>query len=86
MTMTGGWRKKNKAALLRKLEKGVEPITCNVNEAVINIAGMAMIQKTKISGLTIGELAKQLFFLSGFCFTNIHDSQGCWGKRRLLFL
>ena len=63
-TMTGGLRKTNKVALLHKLEKGVESITSNLDDAVIIIDGMALVQTAKTSGLTFGELAKQLLTTS----------------------
>ena len=45
--MTGSLRKTNNVALLRKLEKGVESIISNVDEAVFIADGMAVFKKHK---------------------------------------
>jgi len=59
--LTGGLRKTNKAALLHKLEKGVDPVERDTLTSVSTIIdGMAMVQKAKTTGLTYEALAKQL--------------------------
>lgn len=62
--MTGGLRKTIKLinqTRLRKLEKGRELITSNLNEAVTIINDMTMVQKSNISEFTFVRLAQQLF-------------------------
>lgn len=54
-------RKTKKVLFTLKLEKRFGPITSNVDETVTIIDGMTMIQKTKKSGLTLSQLANQLF-------------------------
>ena len=42
-TLTGGLRKTNKAALMHRLEKGIEPVVETIESAATIIDGMAMI-------------------------------------------
>ena len=60
-TITSSLRKTKKLPFTHKLEKRFGPITINVDETVTIIDGMTMIQKTKKSGLTLSQLANQLF-------------------------
>ena len=59
--ITSSLRKTKKVLFTLKLEKRFGPITSNVDETVTIIDGMTMIQKTKKSGLTLSQLANQLF-------------------------
>lgn len=63
--MTGGLRKTNKAALLHKLEKDVDPVELSdVDSATTVIDGMAMVQKVKTASLTYLQFSKQLLLTS----------------------
>jgi len=63
--LTGGLRKTNKAALLHKLEKDVDPVELSdVDSATTVIDGMAMVQKVKTASLTYLQFSKQLLLTS----------------------
>ena len=59
--ITSSLRKTKKVLFTLKLEKRFGPITSNVDETVTIIDRMTMMQKTKKSGLTLSQLANQLF-------------------------